>query len=209
MQLKCSYIILLFLVIVSCKSNDANREEIEVIGTIYKAMPKVIPPPPPKEGEVNSEIRNQNEFLKHRYGIFQEFISIKSTDNVSNMFHQHEYVSGELFKEFQIDSISMQLARSLGKLNDDTLVNKKQLNDYVKENLVYLNKPYPNKEEQRKHNINVVISFSKVAFDSEHRKAAVCVGLYYDKLSASQTIYILEKINNVWRIKFTGVGEIS
>jgi len=209
MQLKCSYIILLFFVIVSCKSNDVNREEIEVIGTIYKAMPKVIPPPPPKEGEMNSEIRNQNEFLKHRYGIFQEFISIQSTDYISNVFHQHEYVSGELFKEFQIDSISIQLARSLGKLNVDEHINKKQLNDYVKENLVYLNKRFPDKEEKRKHSINGVISFSKVAFDIEHRKAAVCVGLYYGKLSASQTIYILEKVNNVWKIKFTEVGEKS
>lgn len=207
MQLKQSYIVLLFLFIISCQPYNKNSEETAVLGTIYNAMPKVIPPPPLKKGDMNTKVSNHHKLLKHRYAVYQEYIKMESTSNVSNVFYK--YKSEILFEKVQIDSVLIRLTRSLGKQNRNKHINEKELDKYVNEGLTYLNNRFLSKDEQRKHGINVVISFSRVVFDSEYKKAAVCVGLYYDKLSASQTIYILEKVNNEWKIKFTEAGEVS
>lgn len=206
MQLRFSFLILFFLII-SCKSIDYNEEEIKVIGTIYKAIPKVIPPPPPVKGDINSEIRNPVDFLKHRYAIFQEFINIKPTNNVANVFY--EYKSNELFKEISIDSVSIGLVRYLGKLDSNENFNKEELNKFVNKDLIYLNQRYVQREEKNNLNINGIISFSRVAFNKGYDKAAVCVGIHYDKLATSQVIYILEKVNGLWKIKFTEVVDVS
>jgi hypothetical protein len=204
MQLKNSYKILLFLFIISCQSIDKNKEEIAVLGVIYNTVPKVIPPPPPLKNEMDTILVKQK---KLKYAIYNKFINLESKGHISNIFYKYD--SGKLFDEVMVDSISIQLARSLVKLDYNKNYDKKEFDKYANEELIYLNERFPNREEKRKHNIDRVISFSRVAFDITHSKAAVCVGIYYDKLSTSQTIYILEKEDDKWKIKFIEVVEVS
>ena len=203
MQLKNSHIVLLLLFIISCQTYNENSEEIEVLATIYNALPKEIPPPPLKN-EIDSIYIKQKEL---RYAVYNRFINLETRDYVSNVFYK--YKSEVLFDEVLIDSVSIQLARSLKGLDHNKNFNKKEFNKYVSDNLIYINERFPNREDKRKHNIDEIISFSRVAFDITRSKAAVCVGIYYDKLTTSQTIYILEKEDDKWKIKFIEVVEIS
>jgi hypothetical protein len=208
--MRVKYIILLsFLFVFSCSKNKIETEEIAVISSVYNNLPKIIPPPPAVDEGYDIQKSNDSKprFLEHRYAINAQFQSQELSSNNINLFFKHK--SDKLFDKVSVDSTLFSLTKKIKFIKHDKLLDKNLLDQYLGDNLLYLNQKVISREEKQKHNINAIISFSRVAFDMGYNYAAVCVDLYYDKLASSSTVYILQKINNKWVIKYTQVGEVS
>lgn len=207
--MRVKYIILLScLFVFSCSKNKIEVEEIAVISSVYNNLPKIIPPPPSVEGySIQKSNDSKPRFLEHRYAINAQFQSHELSSNNINLFFKHK--SDKLFDKVSVDSTLFSLTKKIKFIKHDKLLDKNLFNKSVNDDLVYLNQKVISREEEKKYNINAVISFSRVAFDMGYNYAAVCVDLYYDKLASSSTVYILQKINNKWVIKYTQVGEVS
>lgn len=208
--MRVKYIIFLsFLFVFSCSKNKVEIEEITVIALIYNSLPKAIPPPPNVNNGDSIQKKNISDpkILELKYAVNTEFQSHDLGYNNINLFFKHK--SEKLFDKVSLDSTLFSLTKEIKSIKHNKLIDENLLNDYVGDDLVYLNQKTISREEKKKYNINAVISFSRVAFNIEYNYAAVCVNLYYDKLASSSTIYILQKINDKWVIKYTQVGKVS
>jgi len=211
MQLKLLYTIVLFLLITSCnKENNNLNEEIAVVGYMFNHIPKVLPPPPPppKNSELDSSIINRIDYSKLKpfqfsYAIYEKFVNSGLNRKIPNSFFKAK--SNELFERENIDSLEMVLVKNLGDIKEDSaFIDKNLLNNYVNEDLLYLNQRFISKEgkEKLKYSINGIISFSRVSFNQQFNRAAIGVGIHRGRLNSSYTIYILEMIKNKWEIKY-------
>ena len=77
--------------------------------------------------------------------------------------------------------------------------------------MLYLNQRFVSKEgkEKEKYSITGIISFSRVSFNKQYNKAAIGVGIHGGRLNSSFTIYILEKVENKWEVKYYLTIEVS
>ena len=207
MQLKKLYFVLLFLLIVSCNNENNINGEIAVVGYMYNSLPKKLSPPPPpqKNSELDSSIINKIDYSKLKslhfsYAIYEQFDNSGLNKEINKSFFKAK--SNKLFERENIDSLEMVLVKNLGNLNSDTFINKKYLNNYVDEDLLYLNKRFLNKEMKEEYNITSIITFSRVSFNKQFNRAAIAVGIHGGRLNSSFTIYVLEKIKNKWVKKY-------
>jgi len=76
------------------------------------------------------------------------------------------------------------------------------LKKYLNKDIVLINQKTINKEIKERYGINRLLSFSRVAFNENYTKAAIGVVNFGGKLDSSFTIYILEKNENKWQIKY-------
>lgn len=196
----------LFLLIVSCNKVDNINEEIAVVGYMYNSIPKKLPPPPPtKNSELDSSIFNRIDYSKLKpfrfsYAIYERFDNSGLNREINTSFFKAK--SNKLFERENIDSLETVLVKNLGNVNGDIFIDKKHLNNYVNEDLLYLNKRFLNKEIKEKYSITGIMTFSRVSFNKEFNRAAIAVGIHGGRLNSSYTIYILEKIKNKWKTKY-------
>ena len=198
MRLKIIYISLLSLFFISCEENKIENEEMSIISSIYNSLPKFIPPPPPINGHEEDTLKKSIKRKSIRYAINKNFRNDKFGKNVSNAFYKFSDK-----KRLSVDSTYWSLVKRLVKQKKITeSVNEKKLNDYLNESSVFLNQKNITSEDKKKFNINIILSFSKVVFNSSINKAAISVSNYSDSLDASVIIYLLEKIDDIWIIKY-------
>lgn len=57
MQLKVIYLLSLIVFFSSCENSSKKNEEIQVIATVYNAIPKVIPPFPASQASYYASLR--------------------------------------------------------------------------------------------------------------------------------------------------------
>ncbi|WP_163517214.1 hypothetical protein [Gelidibacter japonicus] len=201
--------ILLYVLALSCTSNQSQEnQELAVIAAVYKMVPKELPPPPPPPP--NSEVKEENNInysklkpLAFNYAINENFVyyDFDYINGISNRFIP--YKSNELFQEKILDSSYMKLVERLSELKEIEKIDKAQLDKIVHNDIVFWDKQTITIEEKKENNLSGIISFSKVAFNDEFTRAVVVVGNYFEHIGGGVGLYILEKIDNNWVIKYT------
>ncbi|MBJ6369100.1 hypothetical protein [Snuella sedimenti] len=212
--MKLLLITLLALVISCSSSQTAKNEALNVIAVVYKRIPKMLMPPPPPL--TNSEVKEENNInyaqlkpLKFTYAIHDHFVYF-NFDYVSGIFNRfHPAKSKELFEEKALDSSYMELVKGLSRDKSEQKIDKAKLIKSADEDLIFWNKQTISRQEKADTNISGIISFSKVSFNDNLTRAAIVVGDYFGKISGGVNLYILEKINNKWEVKFSKTLEIS
>ena len=205
------------MIFISCLQSKGVDEEMVVIGYIYNSIPKTIPPPPPPPPMQNSDfdsIDNQFDYSKldslyFRYAINNQFVISDLNKEINKSFFKAN--SEKLFEREDIDSLNMALIKKIGNVNTKKNLNKEFLNNYVGKNSLYLNQRFISKDGKEKKELNIdgIISFSRVSFNAKKNRAAIVVGIHRGRLDSSSTIYLLEKINENWSIKYYSTIEIS
>lgn len=207
MRLKFLFIISLAM-LTSCRQNKVINEEIAVISYMYKTIPKVVPPPPaPSQTTEFDSIENQIDYTKlepiyFRYAIYYQFDNSGLDGYINKSFFKAN--SEKFFERKEIDSSDFVLIKKLRDKYKNEQINKELLDSYVNENLLYLNKRFISKEakEKREYNIDGIITFSKVSFNNQKDRAALAIGIHRGKLDSNLTVYILEKNQETWNIKY-------
>ena len=97
----------------------------------------------------------------------------------------------------------MRLVNGLSKFKKIEKIDISKLQLLIKDNLVFWDGQVITKNEKDENDISGVISFSKVSFNDDFSKAVIVVGDYYEHLGNGVGLYILEKIDNRWVIKYT------
>ncbi|GAA3570353.1 hypothetical protein [Snuella lapsa] len=191
-----------------------ENEALNVIAVVYKRIPKMLmpPPPPPPDSEVKEENNinyAQLKPLKFTYAIYDHFVyfNFDYINGISNRFHPTK--SKELFEEKALDSSYMKLVKGLSKYKAGQKIDKAKLIKSADEDLIFWNKQTISRQEKSDTDISGIISFSKVSFNDNLTRAAIVVGDYFGKISGSVNLYILEKTNNKWEVKFSKTLEIS
>jgi len=197
--------ILSFFIITTCTGKSVVNEELQVISTIYKAIPKVIsaPPRPSKNSEIEDSIVEQMDYNELnsktlKYAINKNYVNFELSD--SPAFFQ-VYNAKKLFDKVKLNEEELVLIDNLGRLNYTQRINESVFLNDRDESVLFIDKQIINKEDKKNYNIDGVISFSKVSFSKSENEAVVCAGVYHSGLDSSLIIYILEKVNQVWRIK--------
>ncbi len=194
----------MFLFLISSCKYDSCLEEVEVLSTIYNSIPKSIPTPPrPIEGsEIDSLIISNINYsklksIKFTYAINKNYISNNIEYNHSGF---HVPKSKKIFETIIINDTEYQLIKNISKEKDS--INKNLFNNKIGSKLIFLDKRVISEKTKKQYRIDGIISFSKVSFNENHNKAAVEVIIYRSGLDSSLSIYILEKVNKKWKIKY-------
>lgn len=208
-------ITLLSILVISCSSEQATKnEELNVVAVIYKRLPKILPAPPPPP--TNSETKEENNIdyskLKPHiftYAINDHFVyyDFDYINEVSNIFETAK--SKKLFEEKILDSTYMKLVASLSELKKTEKIDKTKLVKLLNNNLIFWNKQTITTQEKKKNNISGIISFSRVSFNNDFTRAAVVVGDYFERVGSGVSLYILEKKENKWLVKYYKTLEMS
>jgi|GEM_PF-5063180 len=207
-------ILLLYIFAVGCSSNQATQnEEFAVIAAVYNRVPKILPPPPNNsktENQIEEEGDNsQLKSLIFNYAINENFVyyNFDYIDGISNRFKP--YKSNELFKEEILSSSYMKLVAGLSELKKIEKIDKAKLDELLNDDLIFWNKQTITIQEKKENNISGIISFSKVSFNNDFTRAAVVVGDYFERIGSGVSLYILEKTDYKWVIKYHKTLEMS
>ncbi len=202
---------LLCSLVISCSSKQPSSDEkMAVIAAVYERIPKAIPPPPPPPPSSQYVGKEANDIdysklkpLIFKYAINESFVyyDFDYVNGISNKFQV--YKSKELFAEKILDVSYMQLVSRLSKFKKIEKIDTSKLDTLIDEDLVFWDRQTITKDEQRENDITGIISFSNVSFNAGFTKAAVVVGDYFERIGNGIRLYILEKINNRWVIKYT------
>ncbi len=200
---------LLCILVISCSSNQTTSyEQLAVIAAVYERIPKVLPPPPPPPSEHKGKKANDIDSSKlkpliFKYAINESFVDydFDYVNGISNRFQV--YKSKELFEEKVLDSSYMKLVAGLSEFEKNGKIDTSKLDTLIDEDLVFWDGQTITKNEQREDDITGIISFSNVSFNADFTEAAVVVGDYFEHIGNGISLYILEKINNRWVIKYT------
>jgi len=211
MQLKINYkVFILLFVFISCSNGNEINEEINVIIKMYNSISKSIPPPPKPsiDSEISDSIINKTDFnslktINFKYAINKKFINFE-TEKASNRFRV--YKSKELITLTDED---YSLVAKFNSNNSNELINEKAFIDFNEEEITFIDQQFINKEDKKEKGIDGIVSFSKVSFSDDKNKAAIAVGIHRGKLDSSLTIYILERLDEEWKIKSYNVVEVS
>lgn len=207
-----SIISVLFL---SCSFEDTlKNEELAVVAAIYSKIPKILPPPPATPSNTqNNEESNFDDLnldpLIFNYAINRNFIyyNFNYKNDISNEFKIHK--SKELFEVKILDSSYMKIITNLQELKKAEKIDEFKLSKLLNDDLVYWNKRTISIKEKKENNISGIISFSRVSFNNEYTKAAVVVGDYFERIGSGVSLYILQKKDNKWIIKYQKTLETS
>ena len=201
-------IVILCSFAISCSQKQpSNDEQLAVIAAVYERIPKAIPPPPSSFEHVGEEA-NDIDYSKlkpliFKYAINESFVDY-DFDYVNGMSNKFQvYRSKELFEEKVLEVSYMQLVAGLSKFKKIEKIDTSKLDMLIAEDLVFWDRQTITKDEQRENDITGVISFSKVSFNPDFTIAAVVVGDYFEHIGNGIALYILEKIDNRWVIKYT------
>jgi hypothetical protein len=206
---------LLSILIFSCSSKQSSTEDqLSVVAAVFVRIPKTLPPPPPPL--INNEVKEEDNIdysqlkpLTFNYAINENFVyyDFDYINEISNQFMA--YKSKELFEEKGLDSSYMKLVQGLSGLKKSDKIDKAKLSELINDDLIFWDKQKITIQEKKELNITGIISFSRVSFNDEFTKAAVAVGDYSEHIGGGVSLYILEKIDNNWVIKYTKVLMMS
>ena len=189
MRLTNLVFLILFTIILnySCDSNKSTDEikEIHNIAIDNTVVP-LPPPPPPKPGE--------------KPGIPQQVLdsinAIKLKIAVSNIIDLHDKKSFNISNYQNYNEAEKNL---IG--NKNQTLDKKNWSTNKGHDISVINFQEVDKKELFK-NYNALVSFSNVGFNSAKDKAVVIIGVSYGaKLSGTVILYLMEKVNSIWKIK--------
>lgn len=164
----------------------------------------LLPPSSEHVGEEANDIDySKLKPLIFKYAINQSFVDydFDYVNGISNRFQV--YKSKELFEEKILDVSYMQLVARLSKFKKIEKINTTKFVMLIDEDLVFWEKQTITKDERSENDLSGIVSFSKVSFNADFTKAAVVVGDYFERIGNGIVLYILEKINNKWVIKYT------
>ncbi len=193
-------IVLVFLILSSCISSNKVGEDIAVIGSVYKSIPKFIPAPPIEvisDSVFNKTKNKTRKGIKHNYAINLNYYNGKFGSSISNVFQKKDTPSEKVSLDNALWSLAQQVVREKAS---NSVIDSTALNEYLNDDVQYLNSSTLNLKDKNQYNVNRLLSFSHVIFNQNNTKAAVVVTNYSDKLDASALVYILEKVNKVWVI---------
>ncbi|MBA6151849.1 nuclear transport factor 2 family protein [Gelidibacter maritimus] len=197
-------IITLCILTIGCSSKQTSSyEQLDVIATVYESIPKAIPPPNSEDEEENDIDYLNLEPLNFNYVINENFVDF-DFDYIYDIPNRFQvYKSKDLFEEKVLDFSYMKLIAGLSEFEKNEKINTSKLEALLGENLVFWDKEMITIEEKNEHDISGVISFSKVSFNEDLTRAAVVVGDYFERIGNGISLYILEKIDGKWVIKYT------
>ncbi|WP_299891371.1 hypothetical protein [uncultured Lacinutrix sp.] len=204
-------IMLLTFVFISCSSKTNINEDIKVVNKVYNSIliPKYVPAPPPiyKNSDSIEPLKKVDfsNIEKIKYAIYKKFVNSK-IENIPNKFRV--YKSEKLFEHINLSEKEYVLLQNLNN-NSEGFINIEAFKKLNKEDIIFVEQQFINREEKKESGIDGVVSFSKVSFSSEKDKAVVAVGVYRSGLDSSYTLYLLEKKDNNWQIKSFKVISVS
>lgn len=203
--------IILFCILgISCSSSQLSKnEELAVIATVYQKIPKILSPPPPPSGNAVAE-KNDVDYSKLKPLIFKYAINKNFVDhNVNNSRTILDHFEKDLYDERNLDSSYMKLINGVSKFKKFETIDTTKLESLIQGDVVFWDRQTITEKEKSENDISGVISFSKVSFNEDFTRAAVVVGDYFEYHGNGVELYILEKIDKMWIIKYTKILMMS
>ncbi|WP_188231112.1 hypothetical protein [Aestuariibaculum sediminum] len=209
---------LVTIILISCSSEkqfikQQVKEEMLVIGTVYKSLPKVLYAPP-KPSEETFDIRetvlnydkkpNSSIAKIFKYSINENFLKYeeKNFKRINNKYSP--YRPKTLFEKVEIEEIYEELLIAITKLSSNSnQIDKLKLNAITNEELLFSKESKLDLETMEALGISAKLSFSRVSFNDDFTKSVVILDKFYERANGSNVIYVLEKIDNSWQIKYT------
>jgi len=201
---KFIFVLLIFSLLL-CKKRGDNEEEktYEVITFLYDTMVQPIEPmfPPPPPDSLNHEFSSKDsvriismiEKIKIERENKKYIIAIHPQLNLVSERYENKN-EGECFG----------YSKMLNKLKSFKSTKKIEINRIrTKRNdsIIYFKKDLVIKGHKDYETFDVLVSFSRIAFNENFTKAILRVSVSTSKLAGSSILYFLEKTNGSWKIK--------
>ncbi|MET2986452.1 hypothetical protein [Aureibaculum conchae] len=211
--MKNNFIFLVLLLTFSCNSENGNKgkNNYQVISLIYNKLAKPIEPvfplPPPdslnyvftsKDSARIDSLINQikKETAKRRFIVAIDSLN-KPYPNVSlNNIDKNcsDYIDILSKLQQQKDTLKFDISKIENTRNDS---------------IIYFNKELLTKGNRDFFKFDILLSFSRIAFNKDYTKAVLQVSESRSKLAGNSSLYFLEKISGKWQVKCTKELSIS
>jgi hypothetical protein len=204
--MKKLFFLLIVLALVSCKNNikkQENENTYQVISILYNKLAKPIelffPPPPPDKSDhvftskdsvridsLHKEIENERAKRKFIVAVYPLLNPYRKGHHKYFMQDCSEF-NNVMDKLLEIkDSLKIDIDKIIKKRNDSII--------YFKEGLII-------KGRRDYETFDILISFSRIAFNKDYTKAVVVGSLNHSTIAGASILYFLEKNDDKWEIK--------
>lgn len=217
-KMKTKYILIsvFFFSFFSCQNKNEREKYQEnlysVLNTLVhdsKEFLKIIiatPPPPPSNSSYNNKIQYLSE--KDSLGVLTYFYRESSKRKVisieSNLFGIRDEYN---FRN--ICNINKDLLDLFNSKKEDEKIDISKITDFNKDTIIQFKKDYRNLPLIGGKKIDLLLNFSRIAFNKDYNKAIVILGELKGHLDGHSSLIYLEKENYHWKIKCQKILTIS
>ena len=197
------YILSLILLISSCQGHADFQDKLQILKVINETIPRQLPLPPPPDHEKHKldSLSQDYGIMEFNYAIYPNYFVLDEDINFSSKFWK-ERGSQARFGKAEIDSIDYETLKGLLKFEKEETINKRLIENLFKKEILQLNQRVINQMEKKEFGVDGIISFTNIAFSSKRNLAAIGLGVHRGRLDSYFNLYILEKINGNWIIKY-------
>lgn len=198
------YILTILFLVISCSKKESiklieEENTYQIISYLVDDYKKYLVlsssfPPPPIIGR--EKFKTQDSLNIYKYFI-QQSLKKKNIAVNKKLFRVEEKSS---FRG-KCDIVDDQLLEKFNNLKENKKLDVEKVTMYGKDTLIQYKEEFKKLPWSGFNEIDLLLNFSRIAFNKEYNKAIIIVGAAKGRLNGVSTLLYLEKENYVWKIK--------